>query len=185
MDTDTLWDFALRIYARTGVEHASLRLQNEYGADVPVLLFSLWMGSCGRALSRDDLEGIVATAQNWQDAVVGPLRQARVALRQLDSLPLWLRPEAAALQEYIKAVELRAEKRELEWLESFSPVGVVRDRETAAAHNVLTFLDFWGLMQTGSGVAMSRHCFSRCAPRRKIPDSRPAGLSSTGQWRCE
>ncbi len=86
----------------------------------------------------------MATAQNWQDAVVSPLRQARVALRQLDSLPLWLRPEAAALQEYIKAVELRAEKRELEWLESFSPVGVVHDRETAAAHNVLTFLDFLG-----------------------------------------
>lgn len=144
VDTETLWAFALRIYARTGVEQTSLRLQDRCGADIPVLLFALWMGSCGRALSRDDLERIVATVQKWQDTVVAPLRQARVALRQLDSLPLRLRPEAETLREDIKAIELLAEKRELEWLESFSTVGVLRDRETAAAHNVLTFLDFLG-----------------------------------------
>ena len=36
---ESIWDFALRVYAANAVEEACLHLQDRWHADIPVLLF--------------------------------------------------------------------------------------------------------------------------------------------------
>lgn len=57
--TDTLnnplWQYALEVYGRPGVATELLRLQDENGCDVLLLLCALWLGERGVALTAKDL----------------------------------------------------------------------------------------------------------------------------------
>ncbi len=100
-----LWSFALSTYARTGVEAACLRLQ-EQGADVCLLLCGAWLERRGVALTLERTQALRQIAEPWQSQVVEPLRQVRMqwrAVAQQDQ-PL------AALRERVKALELEAER---------------------------------------------------------------------------
>ncbi len=50
MTSDPLWTFACAFYGRPGVAAACLALQDEGGADVPLLLYLIWCGRTGRRL---------------------------------------------------------------------------------------------------------------------------------------
>lgn len=108
-----LWPFALRLYAQDGVAAAFLELQDRHGADVPLLLAALWHGATGR--------GVLGAAQTrewqrisarWQTDIVGPLRQARLALK-----PLEADAGAKRLRARVKRAELDAERLQLRLLE--------------------------------------------------------------------
>ena len=81
-DSEDLAGFAQRIYAAPEVSAACLRLQDEYGVDVVLLLWALWRGATGRgpkpALEAEALVG------PWRDAVVQPLRSVRRAMKSDD-----------------------------------------------------------------------------------------------------
>jgi len=100
----SLWEFALALYSRDGVEAACLRLQDEAGVDVCELLWHCWLYHHG--LSCDErLEAI----RGWQREVTGPLRRLRRALK----------PDArehegvAALRRTLQQAELQAEREAL------------------------------------------------------------------------
>ncbi|MFY0691904.1 MAG: TIGR02444 family protein [Paracoccaceae bacterium] len=109
-----LWSYALAVYKREGVPEACLRLQDEFGADVPVLLYTLWMAAHGWQLDPPAMERVEAEIRTWRRDVVVPLRQVR---RRLKTGP---RPAPDArtetLRSAIKGAELSAEKIELETL---------------------------------------------------------------------
>jgi uncharacterized protein (TIGR02444 family) len=114
--TDSLWDYALAVYRRPGVERACLALQANLGVDVNLLLFCCWMGA--RRAHAIDEAGLVRARQavrRWQDEVVRPLRAARTQLKmELSDLPLESLAEAARrLRGQIAAHELEAERIEL------------------------------------------------------------------------
>ncbi|WNK20432.1 TIGR02444 family protein [Halomonas piscis] len=115
VEQNPLWDFALDFYARPGVADKLLRLQDEAGFDVCVLLWRLWLGHLGLAPTpgaEQALEDIYA----WQRDYTRPLRQRR----------RWLKPAAACdsalaqLRQTIKDAELQAEKAALTQLEALS-----------------------------------------------------------------
>ncbi|WPO99780.1 TIGR02444 family protein [Pseudomonas sp. HR96] len=122
-----LWSFALDLYARPGVEAASLELQ-QAGADVCVLISAAWLGQRGVPWRREYLGRLQLLADPWQTDVVSPLRH----LRQQWRAAAQTNDELAALREQVKALELEAERQLLVRLQGLAigwPPEAARDLE--------------------------------------------------------
>lgn len=114
MHTD-LWNFALHLYARPGVEAACLALQDE-GADVCLLLCGAWLEAGRAGVTPERVQHLQQLAAAWQQHVVTPLRQLRRQWRadaQHD-------PQLTHLREQVKALELEAERTLLARLQQAS-----------------------------------------------------------------
>ncbi|VTU19447.1 TIGR02444 family protein [Variovorax sp. PBL-E5] len=113
----TLWDFSARLYAETGISSACLRLQDEHGIDVNLLMFAAWLGQVhGLSLDAAGVQAAVDATADWQSEVVMPIRALRrglkgVAQRIAD-------PDVEAVRSRIQALELDAEQREQGRLEA-------------------------------------------------------------------
>jgi uncharacterized protein (TIGR02444 family) len=105
-DRTAFWNFSVAIYGRPGVREACLRLQDEAGLDVNVLLYCLWRAARGTDLAADDLRARLAALAPWMAAAVKPLRTLRRALKAADGLP----SEAGELARQLSALELEAER---------------------------------------------------------------------------
>ncbi|MDI5919423.1 TIGR02444 family protein [Halomonas sp. LR5S13] len=103
-----LWEFALALYGRDGVEAACLMLQDEAGIDVCELLWHCWLHHHGLAC-----DACLDPVRRWQRQVTAPLRRLRRELK----------PEAgrhasvAALRRTLQQAELQAEREALSRLE--------------------------------------------------------------------
>ena len=107
------WRFSLTAYAKPEVAAACLRLQDEHGLDVNLVLFCLWAGSLGLRLDDQRLAAAAAEARAWQRHAVAPLRQVR---RWLKANAAAAGDKAARLRQAVKEQELRAEAIEQERL---------------------------------------------------------------------
>ena len=103
--SDDVWSYALKLYARPGVEPACLALQ-EGGADVCLLLAAAWLGSTGVAFAASRMSALESTARGWREEVVVPLRSLRQRWRESAKQDA----ELAPLRERLKQLELEAEK---------------------------------------------------------------------------
>ncbi|CAM3616958.1 hypothetical protein CCOS865_00317 [Pseudomonas reidholzensis] len=114
MHTD-LWNHALALYAKPGVEDACLALQQR-GGDVCLLLCATWLQARRVAPSAERITALREVAEPWQRHVVTPLRSLRQQWRTAahDDAPL------AALREQVKGLELQAERTLLERLQETS-----------------------------------------------------------------
>ena len=125
---EDLWEFALAVYARPGVEGACLRLQDA-GGDVCLVLAALWLDSRDCALDAQGLERLRAAASHWQATVVGPLRQLRQAWKAAADED----EDLAALREQLKTLELAAEREQLARMARLAahwPCRTTNDRRT-------------------------------------------------------
>lgn len=118
----TFRDFSYAVYTAPGVAEECLRLQDEYGVDVNVLLFCAYAAVAAKvALTADDLTAIDAEVAALRDGVIVPLRTCRRTLKQgIAPLPTGQRAGAERLRRQVKDVELAAEYLEqdclVEWL---------------------------------------------------------------------
>lgn len=113
---DSLWEYANRLYAAPGVAEACLRLQDESGVDVCVLLLLLWLAQQRRAVRDTQVQMILRTSAEWREHIVQPLRGVR---RRLKSPPTLVdAADSEVLRATIKAAELRAERLELNALQA-------------------------------------------------------------------
>ena len=111
---EPLWPFVLRVYKADGVAGVCLELQETDGVDVPILLFSAWLGACARWTSLDDIAKLDAQIAPWRAEVVQPLRKIRQRLKYGPApAPS---DQTTPLREAIKSAELSAERLELAWL---------------------------------------------------------------------
>lgn len=120
-----LWQFALAFYGREGVADACLKLQELVGADVNILIFSIYAATCHRyLLGPAQFERVDSLVQPWRSEVVVALRRIRVRLRT-GPLPA---PNfgTETLRSQIKTAEILAERIELamlsQWLEAEVPL---------------------------------------------------------------
>jgi len=111
MPTD-LWNHAIALYRRPGVETACLELQ-AHGGDVCLALCGTWLQARNVPVEPSRLEALRTVAQAWQAPVIAPLR----ALRTGWKAQALLDPALAELREQIKTLELSAERVLLERLE--------------------------------------------------------------------
>ena len=114
MHTD-LWNHALVLYAKPGVEEACLSLQ-QLGADVCLLLCATWLQAQGVSADAERAQALGDLARTWQQEVVMPLRSLRQQWRSAGQNDAQL----AALREQVKGLELQAERTLLERLQACS-----------------------------------------------------------------
>ena len=106
------WRFSLRLYRLPGVAEACIKLQEDAGCDVNLLLFLLWHAVHGRRLATQEIERLEQDIAPWRDRTVVPLRAVRRALKSPPALV-----EAGTTEAFrtrIKAVELEAERLQQE-----------------------------------------------------------------------
>ncbi len=108
---DELWEFALDLYARPGVEAACLQLQAN-GANVCLLLCGAWLDARGVDCTCERVTLLETIATPWHEDVVRPLRE----LRQQWRAQAVRDPELTHLRESVKALELNAERQLLQRL---------------------------------------------------------------------
>ena len=114
MHTD-LWNHALALYTKPGVEAACLDLQ-ALGGDVCLLLCATWLQARGVAVGDARVQALREVAQRWQQEVVTPLRTLRQQWRAAAQDDAQL----ATLRDQVKGLELQAEKALLERLQKRS-----------------------------------------------------------------
>ncbi|WP_051298655.1 TIGR02444 family protein [Marinobacterium litorale] len=103
-----LWHYALKLYAKPGVEQAALELQNA-GCSINRLLLACFLARRGERLTPDMLSG---EALEWQRELTHPLRVLRYRVRNRKSE----RPELDAFYRRLREAELAAEQVELSLL---------------------------------------------------------------------
>lgn len=105
-----LWDFALTLYAKPGVETACLTLQDEAGLDVCEVLFHCWLYSSGLEAIPAALAREREQRRLWQCNVTAVLRGLRRDLKAMATTS----ESVKALRSTIKQAELMAERENLQ-----------------------------------------------------------------------
>ena len=108
------WRFSLQFYRLPGVAEACIKLQEEAGADVNLLLFLLWHGAQQRRVPAAEVARLDQRIAAWRERAVIPLRAIRRALKSPQGLVE--AGTAEAFRTRIKAVELEAERLQQEAL---------------------------------------------------------------------
>lgn len=132
MSGSPFWKFSLSFYGRPAAAQACLRLQEEAGADVNIVLFLLWCAARGRQLDADAVRAIDEDVRWWRGEVVQKLRGVRKAMKS--PAAGWEGAEAQALRAKVKADELEAERLQQEAMYGrFDPVQIGAEAGTSAA----------------------------------------------------
>jgi uncharacterized protein (TIGR02444 family) len=133
---ESFWDFSVRTYRTTGVPDACLSPQNDYGADVNMLLYCCWIGPHAGQFDAQLFAQATRFSTQWADNVVKPLRCARTWMKHTGCLTDPVATEACMdLRDKIKSVEFAAEKLQQETLESLVSINPAHNSD---ANQVLT-----------------------------------------------
>ncbi len=116
MSESGLWRFSLAFYRQPGVADACIRLQDEAGVDVNVMLYLLYLAGRGKAISAAEMSRIEAVTADWRSAVVMPLREIRRKLKS--PLGVFAPAVTAELRNDVKRIELGAERIQQQALEN-------------------------------------------------------------------
>lgn len=118
--SDEFWAFSLALYARAGVPERCLRLQDEGGLDVNLVLFCLWSGLSRGAPPAPVWPQILRLAEIWAEIVVVPLRRIRRAMKGGFAPEEAALLQADAVRSEVKRLELAAEERQQRALAGFA-----------------------------------------------------------------
>lgn len=100
-----LWHFSLAIYAQPGVEPLCLKLQDQHGVNINIVLSNAWLFSQQRRLSTSQWQVLETTIAPFTQTING-IRKYR---RQLKYNPHQNRRQAQ-LRDQVKKLELLAEQ---------------------------------------------------------------------------
>ena len=110
--TPAFWDWSLEHYRRSGAESLLLRLQDEMGLSVNMLLWSMWCAERFETAPDLYVRNAIDAVAPWQTTVVAPLRSVRRSLKSQTETG-----GAEDLRAQVKTAELAAEKIEQTVLE--------------------------------------------------------------------
>lgn len=137
MMKDTLWDFAVECYQRSGVAECCLRLQDDAGADVNILLAAAWLAEQGRCWQHDQVRELIVLCADWREHCVLPLRAVRRYLKNQTETP--------ALYTQAKALEHEAEMHQLHLLHAALQSMLLKTTEISSGDaltaNLQTYFD--------------------------------------------
>jgi uncharacterized protein (TIGR02444 family) len=132
------WAFALDIYARPGVADACLKLQNEAGVDVMMLLVVTFAAVRHRILlTPSEIRQLDEACRPWREQIVRPLRAIRSGLKT-GPLPA-PNGETEQFRSKVKAVELAAERLQNQLLAECLPLRPP-ERDTVDPENLRAVL---------------------------------------------
>lgn len=102
---DRVWPDMCAAYRDPALGRACLDMQEEYDADVPLLLVLAIADHAGCGIGSSDVETLVSESEDWRDAVIRPLRRVRKAMKGR-----FTTAEESGLRDDIKRLELEAER---------------------------------------------------------------------------
>ncbi|WP_018897770.1 TIGR02444 family protein [Rhizobium sp. 2MFCol3.1] len=118
-----VWPNMILLYADSRIAQLCLSLQDEFDADVPVLLLLVLADRRGMSCEDEAFHKFLADAATWRELVVRPLRTLRRAMKGHCA------PGAeTALRENIKRIELQAERVHVARLAKAFPVSPAREK---------------------------------------------------------
>ena len=79
LDSEALWQYSLGTYDQ--IKDLALKLQDDYGLNVNLLLLSGYAQTLGCAIDEFDMQNLVAQTQQWQTTVTQPYRELRRELK--------------------------------------------------------------------------------------------------------
>jgi uncharacterized protein (TIGR02444 family) len=114
------WAFALEVYGRPGVTDACVKLQNEAGADVLILLMTAFAAIRLRLLlTPAEIRELDNACRPWREQIIRPLRAIRTGLKTGPApAPS---SETEQLRSKIKLIELDAERLQNQLLAACLP----------------------------------------------------------------
>jgi uncharacterized protein (TIGR02444 family) len=134
------WRFSLNYYRQAGVAEACIALQDDYGVDVNLMLFLLWLAANGQQMSLENIKELDQAVRDWRDLTIIPIREVR---RGLKGAPTFVEAgKQEAFRTKIKAIELEAERLQQEALYARSrstPCGSETRPPTAARANLAAY----------------------------------------------
>jgi len=115
------WNFSLAVYGASAVQGECLKLQDEFGLDVNLILLCAFLGAVhGVTLTADDIAAARQEVKQWQELTVRPLRAARRHLKTAELTNAQDAAAAAQLRVQVKAAELESERIEQALLERWA-----------------------------------------------------------------
>ena len=149
---EPFWEFSLAFYAKPGVSAACLALQDEFGADVDVVLFALWRARLGHGLSAAELDAVDGAIAAWRKSVVQPIRAARRACQpaprgEFDSVA------TEALRKQLLSAELAAERLQHGAMQTLAPSPGTVAASVAAPANLACFARHAGIPPDAAPIA--------------------------------
>lgn len=98
MKNNPFWQYSLAVYQRPGVSELCLQLQDDWAADVNVLLCVSWLSSIGQPVTETVLDELLAESYEWTQQCIGPLRQARRYLKQQNDVDVYQQTKTLELE---------------------------------------------------------------------------------------
>ncbi len=138
----------MAVYSGPDVEAACLKLQDDFGLDVNMLLFCCWAGSLGVSLDKARLQSVLDAVAEWQSQIILPLRGVRQLLKSTEftGLP---EDERESCRNMVKAAELRAEKNQQTILAAnLPPAGETQSDRSVMLANLEAY---WSLQNSDGG----------------------------------
>lgn len=83
------WQFSLTVYADSRVQESCLQLQNEYDANVNLLLYCCWLAYAVTPLARHELLDNCELVSFWHDNITSVLRSIRRNRHDLPQQSAW------------------------------------------------------------------------------------------------
>jgi uncharacterized protein (TIGR02444 family) len=158
---ESLWDFSCAFYARPSVAAYCLQLQDQYGIQVNVLLWCLWLEKRAVLLTEPMLSRAIATIDPWHKNYVLALRKIRRQIKlEVERDQGALRP----LKQTISEAELLAEKLVLTELEIFSNDFISSQNKPDLGVNLVCYLQFMNTPQAQIDAAYSAFGLNLAAP---------------------
>ncbi|MEM1155271.1 MAG: TIGR02444 family protein [Pseudomonadota bacterium] len=100
--TNPFWEFSIQLYKQPGVAKACVAAQDQWGADVNLLLFIAWQSQQGACMQMEAIAALDESVRGWREQVVQPIRELRRKLKAFS--------EAEASRALIQQAELAAER---------------------------------------------------------------------------
>ena len=115
------WNFSLAVYGANAVEDECLKLQDQFGLDVNLLLLCAFLGAGhGVALTSGDIASAHQEVDQWNEDIVKPLRAARRHLKTIELRDADAVKAAAQLRAQVNVAELESERVEQMMLEQWA-----------------------------------------------------------------
>ncbi len=141
--------YSIALYGRENVEESCLRLQDEYGLDVNVVLFCYWFGAHHGVVGKGLWKRIDEISRTCQSLAIQPLRGFRRDLRSssqfADSLSNEQRENA---YKRLKTTEIRAELVQQRFMQEACAdfeTGAIAEPAEAARRNAEALLQRRGI----------------------------------------
>ena len=133
----TLWDWVLIPWGRPRIRAGCLRLQDEHGQCVSLILWRAWAHAKRRPIDAATINRAIALARSWDEGVLRPLRTARRSVPQ----------PAGDLPGLIEAVELEAERTLLDGLEVLTPQPARSPPVESLDEALMAVVTAWGVQR--------------------------------------